>query len=195
MINIDYHVRKQAINGPENECGDTGIIRLGDGYCIMALVDVLGHGMEAFEVAQMAETYLLDTDIKEPSEMINGLHKHIKNTRGAVCTICSLHIETGVMKYSGIGNISGRIMGNNPRRLTGKDGVVGYMMPTPVEYEERLYPKDIIILSSDGIKEHFDMVDYPDILLGCAENITANFVKRLGKQNDDASCIVLRYGI
>lgn len=50
-------------------------------------------------------------------------------------------------------------------------------------------------MSSDGIREHFDLIDYPEILMGNARDISAAFIETLGKTNDDASCIALRYGI
>ena len=195
MIEIDYYIRKQALTGIEEECGDFGFVKEYDDCCLIALVDVLGHGKEAYDVALMAETYLIENYSKEPAELIKGLHEHLKDTRGAVSTVCKLAIETGELKYSAMGNIAGRVMGNNPFRLTGKDGILGYMIPTPVEHQIKLYTGDILILSSDGVKEHFDPIDYPEILLGNAKRITADFIDQLGKKNDDASCIVLRYGV
>jgi len=195
MKKIDYHFRKQALTGVDNECGDIGVIKMYDTCCMMALVDVLGHGKEAFYVAIMAETYLLENYKKNPVEIIRGLHSHLESTRGAVADVCNLNLETGVLKYSGMGNISTKIMGNYPKRLTGKDGVLGYMIPSPIEQEAKLYSGDVLVLCSDGIKDHFDPIDFPDILLGSAGEITDRFIDRLGKKNDDASCIAVRYGI
>ena len=50
-------------------------------------------------------------------------------------------------------------------------------------------------MSSDGIQEHFDLFDFPDILMGNAKKISTSFIDKLGKSNDDASCLILRYGI
>jgi len=195
MNEIDYHFRKQALTGKENECGDTGIVRMYDGHCMIALVDVLGHGKEAFDVAVMAENYLAEHYEQPPLKIMTGLHAHLEKTRGAVAFICNLDLKTGILKYSGMGNISTRIMGNCPKRLPGKDGILGYMIPAPVEQETRLYPGDVLILCSDGVREHFDPVDFPDILMGKARDITAGFIDQLSKKNDDTSCIALRYGI
>lgn len=195
MKKIDSHFRKQALTGVDNECGDIGVIKEYDTCCMIALVDVLGHGKEAFDVAIMAQTYLLENYKKNPVDILRGLHSHLKSTRGAVADVCSINLETGVLKYSGMGNITTRIMGNDPKRLTGRDGVIGYKIPSPVEQEVKLFPRDILVLYSDGIREHFDLIDFPDILMGNASDITTAFIDRLGKQNDDASCIALRYGI
>jgi phosphoserine phosphatase RsbX len=195
MQKIDYHIMKRALTGLENECGDTGVVRLYDGHCFIALIDVLGHGKEAFDVAVTAEAYLLNHYEEDLKEIMKGLHTHLKGSRGAVATICRLNLETGVMNYSGVGNISVKRFGTRTERLISKDGVIGYMMSSPMEKQTKFHPGDILILSSDGIKEYFNVDDFPGILTGNARNITTGFLEQLGKNNDDASCIALRYGI
>lgn len=76
-----------------------------------------------------------------------------------------------------------------------KDGVVGYMMPSPAQAQTRLMPGDILVMTSDGIKEHFDPNAYPGITTGRAKDICNNFITQLGKGCDDVSCIALRFGI
>lgn len=181
----------------DDECGDTGVVKQYEDHCFMALIDVLGHGREAFKVAVRAEAWLLNHYEKEQDliKMMTGLHAHLKGTRGAVVAFCRLQLSTGVLTYSGIGNIAMRVFGSTPRRLIAKDGIVGYMMSSPVEKQVRLYPGDILVLSSDGVKEHFNMDDFPGLLMGNAGDIATGFMNHLGKNNDDASCIALRYDI
>jgi negative regulator of sigma-B (phosphoserine phosphatase) len=195
MIEIDYHVIQKALSDVDDECGDIGAVKIDDDHCLIALIDVLGHGDEAHDVALMAQACLLEHYHQGPAQSIKGLHEHLKGTRGAVACVCKLDIQTGILTYSNMGNICARIMGNNPARLSGKDGVIGYMIPSPAENQIKLYPGDILILHSDGIKEHFDPIDYPDILMGDAKNITTGFLNKLSKNSDDASCIAMRYGI
>jgi len=195
MNAIDYHLRKQALTGEDNECGDTGIVKMYGGMCLIALVDVLGHGKEAFDVALMAEAYLVEHYAQSPIKIMSGLHTHLEKTRGAVAFVSNLNLTTGVLTYCGMGNISARVMGNDPRRLYGKDGILGYRIPSPVEEQLTLYPGDVLILCSDGVKTHFNPVDFPEILMGNAKKITAGFIDQLGKKNDDASCIAMRYAI
>jgi len=192
---IDYHIINRAMTGLENECGDIGVVREYEGHCFIGLIDVLGHGKEAFDVACLASAYLLDHYEQGLEEIMNGLHAHLANTRGAVAFICRLDLTTGVLSYSGIGNITVRRFGSKIERLVSKNGILGYMNISPMEKQVKLYPGDILVLSSDGVKEHFNVDDYPEILMGNARNISAGFLEQLGKTNDDASCIALRYGI
>ena len=194
MPQIDCHLEKSPMTGWENECGDTGVIKVYDNSCFFALIDVLGHGKDAHQVAILAENYLLDNHRRDLVDMMKGLHLHLKGTRGAVAALCRLSLADGKMQCVGIGNITTRLYGTAPGSLVPRDGVIGYTMPTPKVQHAKLYPGDVIILSSDGVKEHFDPVFYPDLLKGSARKIASCLIELLGKKNDDASCIVLRYG-
>ena len=193
MQEIDYHLLKRSMTGRENECGDTGVVRVYDNKCFFALIDVLGHGRDAYDVSVLAENYLLENYRCDLVDMMNGLHLHLKGTRGAVATLCRLNLINGEMHYVGMGNITTRLYGAMPVSFVSRDGVIGYKITTPKDEQVKLYPGDILILSSDGVKEHFDLALYPDLLNGSAQKIATDLLYHLGKGSDDASCIVLRY--
>lgn len=194
MLELDTCLLKRSMTGPEDECGDTGVIRETGEKCFLALIDALGHGKEAHEVAVMAEEFLFENIHLDLIDLMNGLHHHLKGSRGAVATLCRLNIPQGVLQYTGVGNITTRVLGPNPYRFVSRDGIVGYMMSSPKKLEIKLVPGDILLLSSDGITEHFDMDDIPDLLKGPARDIAAGVLHNFGKASDDASCIVLRFG-
>lgn len=193
MPRLDYCLLKQALTGLEDECGDTGVIEENGSRCFFALIDGVGHGKEACAAARLAESFLLEDTSRDLVDMMNGLHSHLKGSRGAVAFLCRLDIETGLLRYVGIGNITVRIFGERDYRLVSRDGIIGYMMAGPRENEERLSPGDLIMLSSDGVKEHFDPLEVPGLLKGPARKIAAEMLGRFAKGNDDASCFVLRY--
>ena len=193
MPRVEHCLLKRALTGFEDECGDTGVIMEYDDKCFFALVDGLGHGKEACEAATLAESYILEDCSRDLVDMMKGLHSHLGKSRGAVAVLCRLDIPTGVLQYVGIGNISVRVFGERDYRLVSRDGIIGYMISRPRQQEERLYPGDILLLSSDGIREHFHPYEAPGLLTGSAQKIAAEILDKFGKGNDDASCIVLRY--
>ena len=65
-----------------------------------------------------------------------------------------------------MGNISTRIYGEEKQFLLSKDGVVGFSMTEPHEIQVVLRENDLLILTSDGIKDLFPLEEYPDILRG-----------------------------
>jgi len=193
-MRIDYHLVKRPMTGKENECGDTGFIREYDNKCFLSLIDILGHGKEAHDVSILAENYLLENYRSDLVDMMNRFHLHLKGTRGAVAALCRLNLIDGEIDYVGIGNITTRLYGTMPVSFVPRDGIIGYTITTPKNQKAKLYPGDVLILSSDGVKEHFDLAFYPDLLNGSARMIATDLLDHLGKGSDDASCIVLRYG-
>ena len=194
MQKIDTYLLKRSLTGWDDECGDTGVIKIYDNACFCALVDVLGHGREAHEVSILAETYFLENYRHDLVDMMNGLHSYLTGTRGAVVALCRLNLTSGVLHYVGVGNISTRIYGSEPVSFVPKGGIVGYSMTAPKEHRAEIYPGDILILTSDGVRQHFDLAQYPGLLSGTAQEIAVNLIDNLGKGDDDVSCIVLRYG-
>jgi phosphoserine phosphatase RsbX len=195
MFKIDCHLRKRAFSGLDDECGDTGIVRIHDHICFMALVDVLGHGPQAHEVAVRAETYLTAHYRDGLPDIVLGLHALLEGTRGAVAALCRLDMKTGVLLYTGSGNICMKRFGSSVERMPLKEGILGYRISAPRENRVTLYPGDIFVMNSDGIREYFNTYDYPTLLMGTAMDITAVIMDHLSKKTDDASCIIVRFGI
>ena len=192
---IDFHVETKSLTGKTDECGDTGFIKVYDNFCFLALVDVLGHGRPAAQVARHSRAYLADNYTKQLTQIITGLHEWLRGTRGAVAAVCRLDLKTGVLEYSGMGNIHLRLFGSSQHSLVTKDGIVGYMIPTPALGQTRMMTGDILVMTSDGIKEHFDPNAHPGVTNGRAKDICNTFITQLGKGSDDLSCIALRFGI
>lgn len=193
MDGPEYHLITSAFLGSENECGDTGLIIRQGKKCFLALVDVLGHGQEARKVAVIAEDYL-KRHYGEPLLIImQGLHETLKGTRGCVAAIARLDVGTGELKLAGIGNITVRIIGPQSTRFIMEDGIVGYIMSTPRKKTARLYPGDVLLFYSDGIKEFFDPAEIPGLLTYSTEEITDLIIQHFGKNNDDTSCIALKF--
>ncbi|MBF0119895.1 MAG: SpoIIE family protein phosphatase [Desulfobacterales bacterium] len=195
MPEIDYYILKRSLTGWEDECGDTGIIRVYDGQCFLGLIDVLGHGKEAYDIAILSENYIAENHRCNLVDIMNGLHAHLKGTRGAVATLCRLNLANGELNCVGIGNISTRLFSTKSLHIIPRDGIIGYMITAPKQEQLKLYSGDILVLSSDGLRENFDCENYPNLLKGSAKKIATDFMDFLNKGNDDASCIVLRYGI
>ena len=193
LARVDCHLVKRALSGLDDECGDTGVITMRDGVCFVALVDVLGHGPEAHEVALMADSYLAGHADMPLDELMDGLHRHLQGTRGGVAAFCRLDSATGEMEFIGIGNISSRIFGVEEQRLLSRDGVVGYMASVPKAKAVWLSLGDVVVLHSDGIAEHFRAHDCPGLLTGSAKEIAGRIMSRFSKKDDDASCLVMRY--
>lgn len=193
MIRLDYGVVLRPLLISESECGDMIIIKETNKTCLLVVIDVLGHGRDARAVALNAESYV-DQHSNHPLEdMMNGLHDHLKGSRGAVAALCRVDYEEQILDYVGIGNITVRILGRNKMTMVPKDGVIGYMMTSPHLKRTTFTNEDLLLMYSDGIKEHFSLTETPGLLEGPSQTVADTIYKKYGKSSDDASCIVFRY--
>lgn len=192
MLRIDTHLVCRSLSGRDDECGDTGLVLTWPSHCLLALVDALGHGREAAQVARPARLFLESHWELAPGDLLNGMHEALKGSRGAVASICQLNLETGAMVYSGMGNITARILGPRHSTFVNADGVIGYMMPHPREEAAQLSPGEVFIMFSDGVRSNFPPADLDGALRDSADFIAAQIMNRYGKKDDDASCLVAR---
>ena len=174
--------------------GDAVVVVEHDCKLLAAVVDVLGHGPEAHDVATKAQHFLengLRSD--DPLEVLKGLHGTLKGTRGAAAALGVLDLTTGLMRYLGVGNTVIRRFGAGAERLAAADGIVGGNMRTPREQRMTLSPRDTVVMYSDGVHDRFELRDRPQLLLQSAETIARTVLKLFSKDYDDAACIVVRY--
>ncbi len=173
--------------------GDCAVIKeLSDGY-FLGLIDVLGHGLEANEVAVTAERFLQNRGSGKPSDVLRELDTILKGTRGTAAGLAFLETATGTITYAGIGNTVARILGGTSVSLVSREGIVGGIPRTPRLVTAKLGRRDILLMYTDGVHGNFAQSDYPQVLSDMAHTIAQRVVERFGKEHDDASCIAARY--
>jgi phosphoserine phosphatase RsbX len=175
--------------------GDAAVIVAYEGKLLAGIVDVLGHGPEAHEVAMKAKHYL-DNGLEpgDPLELLKGLHDTLRGTRGAAAGLAVLDSAQGLVRYAGVGNTTIRRFGTVDDRLVSVDGIVGGgTMRTPREQRMSLSRRDVVLMYSDGVRDHFEWRDNPQLLRGDAEKIVRTVIRLFGRDYDDAACIAVRY--
>ena len=175
--------------------GDTAVIEKRDRHVFAGIVDVLGHGPEAHELAVEIDSFLRQSWTPSVTDTLEGLHETIKGSRGAAAGLAVLDADTGELRYCGVGNTVIRRLGPRPATLASRDGIIGGQMRTPREEQLQLTEGDVVLLYTDGVRTHFALEEYPELLSERAGAAAANVVRRFGKEHDDASCIVLRYAL
>lgn len=193
MNRIDYAIKVRPLEGSLSRCGDAGVLLEYGNRCFFALIDVLGHGCEAGSVAVQAQSYLKEHYREEPGNVMAGLHRCLTGTRGAVVSLCRLDLNAGTLEHVGIGNIAVRIVGNRPARFVSRDGIVGYGHLRPHRSQFRMVPGDVLMMYSDGVKDHFDVLEQKPLFSENAEAIADEILDRYGRGTDDASCMILKY--
>ena len=177
----------------ERVSGDTTVIRPLDGGIFAAIVDVLGHGPEAHDLALKIEGYLSRYASSDVGGLIQRLHVHLKGSRGAAVGLCAIDADAGRLTYVGTGNTVVRRFGGTDTRLVSQDGVLGQNMRTPRPQTLELESGDLVVLYTDGVKDRFTSDDYAGVFRHAPKDVVRNIVERFGKDHDDSACIAVRF--
>ena len=192
MLDIDFSKFVQPQRG-QHVSGDCAVVKgVADGV-FLGIVDVLGHGPEAHEVAIPIEQFLAKHGSNQLDQLLNKLDGFLRGSRGAAAGLAFLEAATGNLQYAGVGNTVIRKFGNAEIRLVSRDGIVGQNMRTPRLEKMTMSRGDVVVMYSDGVHDHFALRDYPQLLSDTACTISAQVVRRFGKGHDDACCIAMRY--
>ena len=192
MGKTEYGLTAKALQG--DHCGDAGIVIENKGIMLCAIIDGVGHGPNAAIAAVTAKNYIEANSEAPLTELLQGLHEVLKSTQGAVACLCRIDLKSGQLTMAGVGNITCRIFrGIDSERLLSREGILGYMTSSPREVSRKLDNTDLLLIHSDGVREHFELFEYPGLLKGNAPSVAERVVDTLGKSNDDASCLAVRF--
>ena len=72
-------------------------------------------------------------------------------------------------------------------------GIVGGSARSPRVGRLELAASDVVLLYTDGIRDHFELAEYPQLLTHDVVTIARRVVERFGKSHDDAACLAIRY--
>lgn len=174
--------------------GDLAIVQTHDDYIFLALVDVLGHGPQAYYTALELEEVILGWKDKfDILTLMKALHEHQKQGRGAVISLCTIESLSGDVRYVGIGNATCRTMGEHSHHMLTREGVVGHTLRTPSVERMTLEQHDVMLLYSDGVTSHFEIEEPSQLFFDPLDHVARRVVEQFGRDHDDASCIAVRY--
>ncbi len=171
--------------------GDAYVIREFDKKVLIAVIDALGHGERAYPVSQEAADYVQKNYMQSLSALIEGCHKVLRRTRGAVIGIISVDTERAKLTYSGVGNIGIKITGRSSVKPISVPGIVGHNFRKLLEQEFPYSKGDTIFIYSDGISDKFDPWE-PELKGREPQAIAEQIVRKAGKATDDHTIVVAR---
>lgn len=176
----------------ERVSGDTVFLdRREDRVCV-GLIDGLGHGRPAHDVAASARRYLREHWVDDPAATVTGLHAHLAGTLGAAAGVAVLDVATGELRYVGIGNTVVRSLGPSGARLLSSEGTLGSRIRGLQNQRMQMGNGQLVAFYTDGVSDRFDASDYPGLRYDRATVVARTIVERFGKAHDDATCIALR---
>jgi negative regulator of sigma-B (phosphoserine phosphatase) len=192
---IDWAVATLALPG-EAQSGDLHLVTSLATGVLVAVVDGLGHGIEAATAARAAVAALERHAREAPLSLLERCHRALHGTRGAVMSLAFLGERS--MTWVGVGNVEGLLLradgtgrpAHAHSSLATRGGIVGSELPRLQTQTLPLAHGDLLIFATDGIKEGFAHGLPTD---ATPQQLADHILARHGKGTDDALVLVARY--
>ncbi len=133
----------------ERECGDRVVVRGEGPHTLLCVIDALGHGPEAAEVASLAARVAAEAALdRGPLLVVRAMHDALRGSRGAAAMACI--VEDGAVRGCGVGNVELR---SHPRQVPSvlSPGILGAQVRAFKVFEGRLLPRGRLMLFTDGV--------------------------------------------
>jgi phosphoserine phosphatase RsbX len=173
----------------ESANGDAVLVKTYPHGALLAIVDALGHGPRAEEVAKLAHDHITETYAAFPEkgavDVMRGLHSALRGTRGACATICL--VRGRALEACGVGNVEMRCVGASiPVVLT--PGIVGVQLRNPRAFSGVLLPSAWCFLFSDGVSRRAPFAELSKLT---PHDACQSLMRKHRHSHDDASVIVV----
>ncbi|MDR7279767.1 SpoIIE family protein phosphatase [Catenuloplanes atrovinosus] len=177
----------------ESVSGDGYAIRVADGRHQVLVSDGLGHGPLAAAASQAAVNAFRHAPAVPPVSLLENVHRAISHTRGAALAIAELDAAAGLVRYAGLGNISGTIVDGVSRRgMISLPGIAGHQRRQIKEYEYPMSRGAAVVLHSDGVVDRWSPGDYPGLSSAAPVLVAATVLRDAGVRRDDACVLAAR---
>jgi hypothetical protein len=174
----------------------------GDAYAVREIADRrqilvcdgLGHGGLAAAAAQEAVRAFRKAPAGPPAVLVEALHRALGHTRGAALAVAELDGAAGLVRYAGLGNISGTVFGADGTRrgMISMPGIAGHQRRQVREYDYPLAPGAVVVMHTDGVVDRWTPAEYPGLFTRSPEVIAATVLRDAGTRRDDAGVLVAR---
>jgi anti-sigma regulatory factor (Ser/Thr protein kinase) len=157
------------------------------------LADGLGHGPLAEVAARDAIQAFEKNSTRPPTELLEAVHQATRSTRGAAVAVACINVEERLVRFAGIGNISGTLIaGAEVRHMVSMNGIIGHQVRAFREFTYPWQEDTLMMLQSDGLGTHWDLRNYPGLGQKPCGLIAGVLYRDLARGRDDATSVVIR---
>jgi hypothetical protein len=176
----------------ETTCGDGWAMTKHASGAVIVLADGLGHGSEAAEAAREAIRIFRQHTKERPAAILKVAHDALRSTRGAAVAVADVDCDSGVVTFSGIGNIAGAVLAADRRNMVSQNGTLGHTVRTISEFTYAWVPDALVILNSDGLQSQWSLNSYSGIAARDASLIAAVLYRDFNRGRDDTTVVVAK---
>ena len=175
----------------ETLSGDNWAVRFGDASVLMMVADGLGHGVLAADASRAAADAFDRAAEPSPAGLLHIIHSALRGTRGAAVAVARLEMNEARVRFAGLGNIAGTIVGSEKSHaMVSHNGTAGHEVR---QIKEFVYPwssECTIVMHSDGLSTSWNSGAFPGFHRQ-HPSVTAALVYREAERRRDDACIIV----
>jgi negative regulator of sigma-B (phosphoserine phosphatase) len=175
--------------------GDAWLVRPRGEGVLIAVLDALGHGAPAAEVAQLTIA-TLGSDLDAPlPDLLQRCHTQLRERRGVAMGLLAYQPSESRIEWLAVGNIQAvlaRIGGDGrvtTQSLLHRRGVLGRTLPPGAPQALTVQDRDVLVVATDGLRPTFAEDVTP---LAPPESLAQRLLLR-HRRLDDALALVVRF--
>ncbi|MFG1694350.1 SpoIIE family protein phosphatase [Nonomuraea sp. NPDC049309] len=179
--------------GEEAVCGDA-FAYVESGTTVTAMLcDGLGHGEPAAAASRAAVRVFQQHHDLPAVAVLERIHRALRGTRGGAVAVARLDRAGGVIRYAGLGNVSGWIVHPDGRQgMISLPGIAGHQRDRLREYDYAVPAHSLLVLHSDGLTDRWDVAAFPGLSARSPAVVAAALLRDAGTRRDDATVLAVR---
>ena len=180
----------------EDECGDAWAATPDAGRLAVLVADGLGHGPAAAAAARAAVECFRAAPRTDPAAVLHRLHEALRPTRGAAAAVAVVDPFAGTLRYAGVGNISGVVIGPDGRRhgLVSHSGTLGREVRKVQAFDHPWPAGGLLVMHSDGLGSQWDLGRYPGLAARDPALVAGVLYRDARRGRDDCTVLAARPG-
>jgi negative regulator of sigma-B (phosphoserine phosphatase) len=133
--------------------GDASVALARAGGALLAVVDGLGHGVEASAAAEAALAAVREAPDTDLTRVVAACEAALRHTRGCVLAAAAVHAAEAELSWVGIGNVEAATWParGRPRYLRSRPGIVGFRMEAARTETVAFGDGDVLVIATDGL--------------------------------------------
>lgn len=177
----------------ETVCGDAwACLPAESGRWRLLVADGLGHGPSAAEASGAAVSSFAKRALP-PAEALQAIHGALRPTRGAAVAVVEVDPGRELLRFAGIGNVSGVIVGDAGRRsLVSHHGTAGHDARRIQEFEYPFEHASLLLVHSDGLATHWSLERYPGLRIRHPATVAGVLYRDFRRARDDVTVVAFR---
>jgi anti-sigma regulatory factor (Ser/Thr protein kinase) len=178
----------------EEVSGDSWAMREAGAISLFIVADGLGHGVHASEASAEAIAAFRNSTDTDPAQVLGRVHRALRGTRGAAVAVARVDRNEHLVRYAGIGNISGIVVSPAKTQfMISHNGTAGHEAMRFQEFVYAFPETSTLIMHSDGLTTSWNLESYPGLKFRHPSVIAGTLYRDATRSRDDVCVIVARH--